>query len=121
MFGRFAANIVVSEFLSEFNQKIGYLLVWRYVTEKQKDFEENKKLVNELSTAVIPTIIDNAILVPCIGKMTDVRSERLVESVLNYCATHGTDYVLFDFSDLAEMGERSARILCETMTKYNGS
>lgn len=117
LFDRFAANIVISEYCGESGDKIGYMLVWRDVTEVQKEFEENKKLVNELSNAIIPTVIDNAILVPLIGTMTDDRSENLIQSALNYCATNSTDYVLIDFSGLTEMGQSSAHKLCETMTK----
>ncbi len=117
LFDRFVANIVISEYYGESGNKIGYLLVWRDVTEEQKEFEENKKLVNELSTAIIPTVIDNAILIPLIGTMNDDRSEKLIESVLNYCAANSTDYVLMDFSGLTEMGQSSAHKLCETMTK----
>lgn len=117
LFDRFAASIVISEYLNESGEKIGYLLVWRDVTEKQKELQENKKLVNELSSAIIPTIIDNAILIPLIGTMNEERSEKLIENTLNYCATNNTDYVLLDFSALSELDGSSAQVLCETMTK----
>ncbi len=117
LFDQFAANIVISEYLDEQGNKSGYLLVWRDVTQKQKELDESKRLINELSNAIIPTVIDNAILVPLVGTMTEDRSEKLIQSVLNYCATHNTDYVLIDFSGLTEMSESSAHRLCETMTK----
>ena len=117
LFDRFAANIVISEYQDEKGNKSGYLLVWRDVTKNQRELDENKRLINELSTAIIPTVIDNAILVPLIGTMTEERSEKLIQSVLNYCTTHDTDYVLIDFSGLTDMSESSAQRLCETMTK----
>jgi len=117
LFDRFAASIVISEYKDDAGVKIGYLLVWRDVTERQKELQENKKLVHELSTVIIPTVIDNAILIPLIGTMNEERTERLVQRTLNYCVTNNTDYVLLDFSGLSELDNSSAQVLCETMTK----
>lgn len=117
LFDRFAASIVISEYKDDAGETIGYLLVWRDVTEKQKELQANKKLVNELSAVIIPTVIDNAILIPLIGTMNEERTEKLVQNTLHYCATHETDYALMDFSGLSELDHNSAQILCETMTK----
>lgn len=117
LFDKFAANIVISEYRDEYDEKQGYILVWRDVTEKQKEFDENKKLIDEFSNAILPTVLDNAILVPLIGTMNESRSEMLIQNVLNYCARTSTDYVLIDFSGLTGLEDSSAHTVCETMTK----
>ena len=117
LFDRFAASIVISEYKDHVGETIGYLLVWRDVTEKQKELQANKKLVNELSSVIIPTVIDNAILIPLIGTMNEERTEKLVQNTLHYCATNNTDYVLLDFSGLSELDNNSAQVLCETMSR----
>ncbi|MCA0989338.1 STAS domain-containing protein [Guptibacillus algicola] len=117
LFDKFAANIVISEYKDEHEEKQGYILVWRDVTEKQKEMDENRKLIDEYSNAILPTVLDNAILIPLIGTLTVRRSEKLIGNVLDYCAKTNTDYVLIDFSGLTNLSDRSANTVFETMTK----
>lgn len=117
LFNKFAANIVISEYRNEDGKKVGYILVWRDVTEKEKEIDENRKLVEEYSNTILPTVLENAILLPLIGTLTVNRSEKLIRNVLSYCAKTKTDYVLIDFSGLTNLTDRSANIIIETMTK----
>lgn len=101
----YRADITVTQIYDESNEKIGYMLIWKDVTKRVQEEKENKRLLEELSASVLPTILENTLLVPLVGRFTKERSEFLHARVLNECVQKEADFVVFDFSGLADIDE----------------
>ncbi|MBH0159381.1 hypothetical protein [Fictibacillus sp. 26RED30] len=97
LFNRFVARLIVKELILQ-NQKRGYLLTWKDITEREQEKEKTKELLNELATPILQTIADHTLLVPLIGELTLERLETLTTKLLKECLNNGADYVILDFS-----------------------
>ncbi len=97
LFNRFVARLIVKELILQ-NQKRGYLLTWKDITEREQEKEKTKELINELATPILQTIADHTLLVPLIGELTLERLETLTTKLLKECLNNGADYVILDFS-----------------------
>jgi rsbT co-antagonist protein RsbR len=99
LFNKFVARLVVKELIVK-QEKLGFILTWRDITEREKEKEKTKALINELSTPILPTIAENTLLVPLIGEMTFERMENLTSKLLNECLNYHAEYVIIDFSGI---------------------
>jgi anti-anti-sigma regulatory factor len=102
LFNRFVARLIVKALIVR-GEKIGYLLTWRDVTEIEIEKEKNQALIDELSTPILPTIVENTLLVPLIGELSIERMERMTTKLLNECLNHSAEYVLLDFSGVTTL------------------
>lgn len=103
LFERFAANIILDEVVNEKNQRTGYILTWKDVTDYEKEIQESRKLLEEMYTPIIGTAVDEALLVPLTGTLTEDRLENTKEKVLEEVAVKEADYVLFDFTGISDI------------------
>ncbi|MBD7962922.1 STAS domain-containing protein [Fictibacillus norfolkensis] len=97
LFNRFVARLIVKELIVQ-NQKRGYLLTWKDITEREQERERTKEMLNELATPILQTIANHTLLVPLIGELTLERLETLTTKLLKECLNNGADYVILDFS-----------------------
>ncbi|MCM3731384.1 STAS domain-containing protein [Fictibacillus nanhaiensis] len=97
LFNKFVARLVVKELVIR-EQKLGFILIWKDITEREKEKEKTKALINELSTPILPTFAEHTLLVPLIGELTLERMENLTSKLLNECLNYQAEYVLLDFS-----------------------
>ncbi len=66
--------------------------------EKIAKYEE---IIKEMSVPIIPSIIDNTILIPIVGYTDKERMERIRSKVLEYVGTRrDTECAVFDFSSI---------------------
>jgi rsbT co-antagonist protein RsbR len=99
LFNKFVARLVVKELIVK-QEKLGFILKWRDITEREKEKEKTKAIINELSTPILPTIAENTLLVPLIGELTLERMENLTSKLLNECLNYHAEYVIIDFSGI---------------------
>ncbi|MET3727229.1 anti-anti-sigma regulatory factor [Fictibacillus halophilus] len=97
LFDKFVARLIVKELLVK-NQKRGYLLTWKDITERVQETERTRELLNELATPILQTVADHTLLVPLIGELTLERLETLTTKLLKECLNNEADYVILDFS-----------------------
>ncbi|MBH0157059.1 STAS domain-containing protein [Fictibacillus sp. 5RED26] len=97
LFNKFVARLIVKELILQ-NEKRGYLLTWKDITEREQEKEKTKELLNELATPILQTIADHTLLVPLIGELTLERLETLTTKLLKECLNNEADYVILDFS-----------------------
>ncbi|MBH0163821.1 STAS domain-containing protein [Fictibacillus sp. 7GRE50] len=97
LFNKFVARLIVKELILQ-NEKRGYLLTWKDITEREQEKEKTKELLNELATPILQTIADHTLLVPLIGELTLERLETLTTKLLKECLNNEADCVILDFS-----------------------
>ncbi|MBY6036799.1 hypothetical protein KUV80_09045 [Fictibacillus nanhaiensis] len=97
LFNRFVARLVVKELIVK-GEKIGYLLTWKDITEREKEKEKTRALIHELSAPILPTVAENSLLVPLVGELSIERMENVTTKLLNECLKNQAEYVLIDFS-----------------------
>ncbi|WP_078555313.1 hypothetical protein [Bacillus alkalicellulosilyticus] len=100
LWGKYTAEISISTLQNLQKETTGYLLVWNDVTVKEEVIKKNQLLLEELSTPIMPTIIDDALLVPLIGSYDQTRFDALQKKLLNACVQGGIDFIVFDFSSM---------------------
>ncbi|WP_040285744.1 STAS domain-containing protein [Sporosarcina koreensis] len=70
----------------------------RQLKEKIANYEE---IISETSVPIIPSIVENTILLPITGHTDQSRFERIRSTVLAYTGDHrDIEYAVFDFSGL---------------------
>lgn len=104
LFNTFVARLVVTELIVK-GQKRGFILTWKDITEREKEKEQAKALINELSTPILPTVEENTLLVPLIGELTLERMENLTTKLLNECLNYHAEYVIIDFSGITTVDD----------------
>lgn len=97
LFDTFAAQFILNELVVK-GKKIGYLLTWKDVTEREKEKERIKAMIAEWSTPILQTVAEHTLLVPLMGELTLERLETLATKLLNECLKNEAEYVILDFS-----------------------
>ncbi|MGM9925031.1 MAG: STAS domain-containing protein [Bacillus sp. (in: firmicutes)] len=116
LFNSYTANIVVNPFYTK-GQKRGFILTWKDITEFSERENYNKKLLEELYTPIISTVIDNVCLIPINGSLTVERLQKMSERILKESAKLHSEVIIVDFTGVTGlMGESSLHEL-ENLTK----
>ncbi|UCZ52034.1 PAS domain-containing protein [Bacillus shivajii] len=105
IFDGYVGDILVNEARNYQGEKVGYLLFWRDVTKENEKREKDRQLIEEISTPVLPTILENTLLVPLIGTYDVRRIEMLKEKVLWEAADNDTDHLIFDMTSLTAIDD----------------
>lgn len=116
LFGKYSADLTVTELKNEHKDKTGYILVWKDVTEEEKANQETQKLVEELMTPILPMMVDDACLVPLIGKYDEHRLDMLQRKLLQECSAACTEFVVFDFSGMSLADNQQLGAQIRTLT-----
>ena len=74
-------------------------------TNSLLQIKEQQSMIEELSTPIVQTVLQDVLLVPLIGKMDECRFLSLQNKVLVSCAETGAEAVIFDFSGMADLGD----------------
>jgi len=100
IFNKYVANIVVNKLTDEQNEFKGYILFWQDITKEEGIKERDQKLINELSTPILPSMLSNTLFVPLIGTFNERRIDHLTSKLLQEVLKTGADYLVFDLSGL---------------------
>ncbi|OCA90614.1 hypothetical protein A8F94_01675 [Bacillus sp. FJAT-27225] len=98
LFKTFSARIVVDTLEDDSGNQVGLIVTWKDVTDYEAAIIEGKQRLRELDIPIIPMSIDNVIMVPILGKLTDERLSRMEEKILAFCAQNEIEYLLLDFT-----------------------
>ncbi|MFG6495599.1 STAS domain-containing protein [Fictibacillus sp. UD] len=114
LFRTYVTRLILKELIVK-RQKLGYLLTWKDVTEREQEKERTKAMFDELSTPILQTIAEHTLLVPLIGELTLERLETLTTKLLNECLNNQAEYVILDFSGVttlkdAELGQEIQKL-----------
>lgn len=101
LFGKYSADLTVTELKNEHKDHIGYILIWNDVTEEEQANQETQKLIEELMTPILPMMVDDSLLVPLIGTYDEHRFDMLQRKLLHECSKADTEFVVFDFSGMS--------------------
>lgn len=74
-------------------------------TNSLQQIKEQQSTIEELSTPIVQTVLEDVLLVPLIGKMDECRFTSLQNKVLVSCAETGAAAVIFDFSGMGHLGD----------------
>lgn len=96
---RFVSDIVVTPIQETDNSVQGYVVMLMDVTTKAEEDRQKEKLIQSLSVPLL-TVWENTLALPLIGEFDKDRAERLMERVLEACASEGIHYVLIDLSGI---------------------
>ncbi|QKS71805.1 STAS domain-containing protein [Paenalkalicoccus suaedae] len=100
IFEDYVASIMVNKVHNSKDQHIGYILYWQDVTFEAREKAQDKQLIEELSTPVLPTVLENTLLIPLSGTFTHSRMSHLTSKVLNEITRKDADHCIFDLSSL---------------------
>ncbi|RNA70101.1 STAS domain-containing protein [Alteribacter keqinensis] len=94
----YTADLFVNELFDQNGDMNGYILIWRDVTKEEQQRMKSEKMIEEMSTPILPVVLNNALFAPLIGTFDKRRFDHLRERVLTECVKSGADYLIFDFS-----------------------
>ncbi|WP_368502976.1 hypothetical protein AB3N04_11785 [Alkalihalophilus sp. As8PL] len=114
LYGRYSVELKVTHLINEQEEKTGYILTWNDITEEEEENQKKQKLIEEISTPILPMAVEHSLLVPLIGTYDSERFEKLQQKLLLECSTSGTEYVVFDFSSM--LFEDNERIINQIAT-----
>jgi rsbT co-antagonist protein RsbR len=101
LFGIYSAEFKLTRLINEQNKKTGYILTWNDITEEEEENQKTQKLIEAISTPILPLAVEHSLLVPFIGSYDSERFEKLQQKLLLECSISGTEYVVFDFSSMS--------------------
>ncbi|MBS2969236.1 STAS domain-containing protein [Metabacillus sp. KIGAM252] len=96
LFQTFSAHIVVDRL----PESRGYILTWKDVTDYEKELLSGRKLMEELYTPIIGTMLDHTFLAAITGFLSEHRIEHMTEKILSFAGANQAEYMLFDFSEM---------------------
>ncbi|KZZ84203.1 STAS domain-containing protein [Bacillus sp. SJS] len=96
LFQTFSAHIVVDRL----PESRGYILTWKDVTDYENELLSGRKLMEELYTPIIGTMIDHTFLAAITGFLSEQRIEHMTGKLLSFAGANQAEYILFDFSEM---------------------
>ncbi|GKV69952.1 hypothetical protein NCCP2716_24500 [Sporosarcina sp. NCCP-2716] len=82
------------------------------INQLKETIAKYEQIINETSVPIIPSIIDNTILLPIVGYTDQDRLERIRTKVLSYSGKHREiEYAIFDFSGIRLEDEDGSVVL----------
>ncbi|WP_017726857.1 hypothetical protein [Halalkalibacterium ligniniphilum] len=100
LFNKYFADIKVSGLKNREGERAGYILNWRDVTKEARELKETQELIEEISTPILATMVEGALLVPLIGTFDRRRFELLQKKLLQTCVDNATESLIFDFEGI---------------------
>ncbi|PYZ93571.1 hypothetical protein CR194_10430 [Salipaludibacillus keqinensis] len=120
LFDKYIANIVVNKLTDDQGQLLGYILFWQDITKQEEARDLDQKLIDELSTPILPSVLQNTLFVPLLGTFNEKRIDHLTHKLLQEVLKNNADYIVFDMSgmvviDNEDIAERLYQVV-ETVT-----
>lgn len=115
LFGAYTANIEVDSFETNYEQT-GYIITWKDVTE----YEQDKKIIEQLSTPIIEISLDGVLLVPIAGTLSSNRIQKMTSTILAECAKRYATHVVIDFTGMTKAIDEYIASELECLTKSLG-
>lgn len=116
LFKKYVANIIIDKYSVDDELK-GYILTWKDVTEFEEEMKEGQKKLEEMYTPIIPTTLDNTLLVPIVGSIDFDRISKMTETLLSVCAEKQIDYMVLDFTGTTKLFDDNLVIFIDDITK----
>lgn len=115
LFNAYTADIEVDAFKTSEGQTY-YIVTWKDVTE----YEEDKKIIELLSTPIIEISLEGALLIPIAGPLSSERIKTMTSTILEECADRGTSNIIIDFTGINNKIDEHIAFELEVLTKSLG-
>lgn len=99
LFGKFTARIVINPFEVD-GQRKGYVLTWADVTSYEAELRNSEYMLQQMYTPVLQTILDDVVLFPIVGILTESRFESMKGTIMEECERRNVRSAIFDFTGM---------------------
>jgi rsbT co-antagonist protein RsbR len=104
LFSKFIAHLVINPYEVD-GERVGYVLTWSDVTEYEAEIRNINCMMEEMYTPIIETVLENVILVPIVGVLTEPRIKQMKSTILKACEERGVLGVIFDYTGMESFTE----------------
>lgn len=116
---RFWANVIFTALRDENGKLVGFGKVTRDLTERKQAEEKIKKQAQEiLEMATVPVVQvwEGIVLVPLIGTLDSMRTQQLMERLLEHVTETGSPVAVIDITGVPTIDTQTAQHLIETVS-----
>ncbi|MGD6815932.1 hypothetical protein [Metabacillus sp. 84] len=113
LFRTYSAHIVVDRL----PEARGYILTWKDVTHYENELLSGRKMMEELYTPIIGTMLDHTFLVAITGFLSEPRMEHMTTKILSFAGKNQARFILLDFSEMYSVPEEAVVEKLEQLVK----
>ncbi|PYZ97400.1 hypothetical protein CR205_02010 [Alteribacter lacisalsi] len=103
----YIADLHIDKLFTPEGDHTGCVLFWRDVTKEKEKERRSERLIEEISTPILPVVIEKALFAPLIGTFDEIRLDHLRNKVLSKISETGAEYIIFDFSGITAIEDGS--------------
>ncbi len=104
LFNTYTASIVVNPF--SFNDgSTGYMLTWKDVTDYEEELNKGQSMMEEMYAPIIKTILDDVLLMPITGSISEDRLQKIKEKALEESSDKQASFMVIDFTGMTSLDE----------------
>ena len=104
LFNKYTANIVINSFQLHDGSK-GFILTWKDVTEYEEEITKGQSMMEEMYAPIIKTILDEVLLMPITGSLSEDRLHKIKEKALHESSKQQASYMVIDFTGMTSLKE----------------
>ncbi len=102
LFDKYTANIVVNPFTYNKDSK-GFMLTWKDVTVFEEEINKGQSMMEEMYAPIIKTILDDVLLLPITGFLSEERLHKIKEKALYESSDKQASYMVIDFTGVTSL------------------
>jgi PAS domain S-box-containing protein len=123
---KFWANVVVTPLRDEHGELLGFGKITRDLTklkQAEEQIRKQSKEIMEMATVPVVQVWEGVMLVPLIGVLDSVRTQHLMERLLQRVTDTGSPVALLDITGVPTIDTQTAQHLLETIkaVRYVGA
>ena len=104
LFKKYTAKIVINPFQLADGSK-GFILTWKDVTKYEEELTKGQSMMEEMYAPIIKTILDEVLLMPITGSLSEDRLHKIKEKALHESSKQQASYMVIDFTGMTSLKE----------------
>lgn len=104
LFDKYTASIVIDSFQFS-DDSIGYMLTWKDVTAFEEEIHKGHSMMEEMYAPIIKTILDEVLLMPITGFLSEDRLHKIKEKALHESSDKQASYLVIDFTSVTSLDD----------------